>query len=452
MSEALRIDRLAAELAVEDRAIADGKSEQPAATEEVVTGTQREIVNCFKVRQRQSRHQVAKLTERLHALGDAIDPAEALGNLRDIPSRCENEILRLEADFRARLGFLGNRERQQREHYSSFRERNGLQRVAEYSRAPLLYYALVAVLLGACTLALGRLSAWGIEDSILDAPLPTLIISSVTALVPFALGATALRSVNHVLAGRRLLGRLVGGLCIAVIGVCALLVGHYLTALASAPEITLPSVVESALGDPAAVGADPGVWLGIGTVIVAGLLALLLGYRSDDAYPGYGKAQRDFDRARDRREGLVDRLRKRINGIIDEAGEDAARIVARIKADIRKHSRLLEELKRTPASLRAYDIALEDACNILLERYRAANAEVRQTQRPISFAEHVCFSAEQEEISSIADREERRLEALRQSLADLEGELGQIRRLLKELNGRAIREIGGLPEEVSAPG
>jgi hypothetical protein len=204
------------------------------------------------------------------------------------------------------------------------------------------------------------------------------------------------------------------------------------------PDISVSTVIGSMLISPSAVGFDVVTWAGFGIVMLVGLLAFLVGYKADDAYPNYGAVQRAFYRARNEHEALAKRLRKRINAIVDEARAEVTRLPKQLKALVRQYSRLVDESIRVPASLSGYNVALEDACNILLDRYRAANREARQTEVPISFSEHIHFKPEQEPSSFLFGNEEGRLEELTRGIAELEGEVVQVRQKLKDLNGLAI--------------
>ena len=108
----------------------------------------------------------------------------------------------------------------------------------------------------------------------------------------------------------------------------------------------------------------------------------------------------------------------------------------------------MDEAKRIPERLSDYDIALEDGCNILLDRYRAANTNARKTEVPMSFSEHICFRPEHEPNISMFENEEGRLEELQQGIVELESEAAQVRLKLRDLNSRAISALEDTPAAV----
>ena len=92
-----------------------------------------------------------------------------------------------------------------------------------------------------------------------------------------------------------------------------------------------------------------------------------------------------------------------------------------------------------------YDVALEDSCNILLDRYRAANTNARKTDVPMSFSEHICFRNEHESNVSMFENEKGQLEELQQGIIELEGEAAEVRQKLRDLNSQAISALEDTP-------
>jgi len=299
----------------------------------------------------------------------------------------------------------------------------------------------MAALIGAGALAIGNLSASGVGGEALIPASWAVSISLVDVLVPFVLAAVVVRSANHVRPRRRLAGWLGGGIAIVFVGTLSCLLASYISAATSNAGVSVSAAFGSILASPNAIGTAVVTWAGFGIALLVGSIAYLLGYKSDDPYPGYGAVQRAFYRARNEYDFLIRRLRKRINAVVDEASAEVTSLPKRPKAQIRQYSRLVDESLGVPASLSSYNVVLEHACNILLDRYRATNRDSRQTEAPSSFSEHVDFTPEQEPISPSFGNEESRLEELHPGIAELDGEVDRARQKLKELNGLAIRAL-----------
>jgi DNA-directed RNA polymerase subunit F len=424
---------------VVDRAQSDGENELPRSTEEVVTGTQKEIVYYFTELQKRAQKQASASVDKIRNYGDDIDLSEVVGNLRDIPPRCESELRRLSSELQSEHDSVWERETQHQIHYEEFREANQLTRVAKYPSSPWTPHAITVILIVAGTIAFREILI-GLNSNALIPVLWTISALTLVALVPFTIARSAFRLVNHVGEARQLAGWLSGVIAMVSIGAMAIFVAHYISTITVTPEATVRSVVESILEAPTSINADMAVWTGFGIVFLVGLAAFLVGYKSDDSYPGYGAIQRAFYSAREERERFLMRMRKRLNIIVDKAESEATKLRRHVKSRVRQFSKLVDQSKRIPVAFDDYNRALEDACNILLDRYRAANGEARQSEMPLSFSEHICFRTDDVSSSMIADGEHRR-EELQKSATALETEVEQVRQKLRDLNWSALSPL-----------
>jgi hypothetical protein len=443
ISATLDIDNISARLAIESRARADGQNEQPSSTEEMVTGTQGEIIVYFKQLQRNAHHQVAELADKLREIREILDLPEATSRLRDTPSRCENEIRRRTSEYLSQLSLLGERER----HYTALRNSAALSQDGNRLRSPLFHYSLIALLIGVTAFVFINVATQEAADTALASVSWAVSISLIYIMVPYLLGAAVSRSVTNSRRARALSVWLASGLVIAFVGTLSFFAAHYVSALISDPGATVSSVLAAMQAAPTAIGTDAATWTGFAIVATAGLLPFCTGCRSADSYSGRSAIHRHLHRTRDEREFRTEQTRKRIYAIVDFAEDELTELLGRLKGQIRQYSQLVEDTKRIPENLGEYDIALEDACNIVLDRYRAVNGNARQTEWPISFSEHVCFRSEQGPVSSMVDDEESRLESLREGVAELEGEIPAIRQQLRDLNWSAISEMTGAPAD-----
>ena len=445
LSKTLDIDRLTARLAIEARGRADGSREEPASAEETLFGTQREIVAYFKKLRQRMQRKGPEMTTKLRELGEDIDIPANANKVREILSRCENEILRLNAEFRSQIMSLAERELQQQRQYDEFRERNGLTRPAEYSRSRVTYHAFIATLVFAVAVSMGNIPMSAAGGETLFQTGLTIGIALAAVMIPFGMAVTALRWINHADSLRKLGGWLAAGLLTAFVGALTLFTTHYLGRLGSEPSVTLRFLGEAILAAPLAITMNTAAWTGSAIVVLGAILATLAGYKSDDAYPGYGAAQRAFYLARTQRDLLGRRLRKRINAIIDRARAELTALPSRAKLTVKNYARLEDESRRFPAEMSGYEVALEDACNILLDRYRAANISARRTEPPVSFSEHISFRSVTEPAGGMVNSVDSRLEDLQKGVARLEEDITQALQNLQELNWSAIRDLEDAP-------
>ena len=438
----LDIDRIAAHLAVVKRANEEGSQNLPPSGEEIPTGTQREIITYFTNLRRRAHQRVAETAEKLRKTSEKIDVSDSLATLRDIPADCENKILRHVTDFESQLNKTADREQKQKQHYDAFRKKNGLDRVANYPGAAHFYYLIAAVLIVAVAFALARIveiSAAGYADV---SAAWIVMVSAAAVIVPLVFGDLWLRSINHVGGFRRLVGWAGAIVSITAIIGMALYADFHIAAVLANPDVSNLDVLDAILADPIDVASTIVSWKAFGLVALTGLFAMLLGYRSDDPYPGYGAVQRIYYRVREARDETSSRLRKRINSRIDKAEAEVAAIAKSFKNEARSYIRSVEHADQSPAALNDYDGELEDACNTVLDRYRVANAAARRSDLPLSFAEHVCFNPNDETSHQPPTNSSSRVEELHAAIVELDNEANLARQKLRALNLRMISSIG----------
>ena len=437
-SESLDIDEIAARLNVENRAKLDGRNDQPPSADEGLSGTQREIVVYFRELQRKAQHRVIDLAEKLGRLGEDIDLSGVGGSLRDIPSRCENKVLRLIAESHSQLNVLAEQEAQQQQFDAALADKNSQNPDADRPISPIFQWIFLAALISIGSLAIAKTSITEFGTTGFMPPSWASTIALIVVLGSSVIARILTSSVNLAERNGRSANWLGSGLGVVLIAVMAFLAAYYISVVAIDPTASVRSVVDSFLADPIAIVANFTAWKSFGIVAAAGLMAFLLNYRQDASRPGHGGRQNLIYRTRKKRDRLTKRLRMQINAIIDKADAEVTELPKRLKIQISQYSRLVEEAKRIPASLSDYDVVLEDGCSILLDRYRAANINARKSEVPMSFSEHVCFRPKLEPNFSVFDKEQGRLEQFRIGAAEIEKDAVDVRQKLRELNSRAI--------------
>jgi hypothetical protein len=438
-------------MSVEERARADGRNGMPPSNEEVVAGTQNEIIVHFKQLQRTAQRAAAGLADRLRALRDSIDLAESTGHLNDIPPKVENEIHRRTAEFESRINVL----RARRQHFEELLDDRGLDRRSRHSRLPVMRFGLIAMLVTSGAIAfIDAIAPESFGSMIVSVSWAVLLVLGYI-LVPMLIGAAVSHSADQVRQPRVMGMLLGGGIVAALIVSAAIAAGYFVVAPAGFSDAAAASVTSTLLSAPAVMGADVVAWATSAIVAVAGILAFLTGFSS--ASSGYSERslQRAILRTADARELRERQMRRRINRIVDDGQAEVTHLLKDLRAKLREYSQLVDDAKRMPDSLREFDIVLEDACNILLDRYRAANASARQSELPMSFSEHVCFRSELGQLSSQFTDEEEHLTKLKERVAGLEDAVANVRQQLRDMNRGAISDAapaGARPLNVAATG
>jgi hypothetical protein len=440
ITQPLDIEHIAERLRVVRRAQEDGRRNLPPPSEEAPAGAQREIIAYFTNLHRRARQQAAEAVEKANRTREQIHDSDDLAKLRDIPAAVESKILRHLADSESRLRYCVERERNQKRHYEAFRKENKLDRVANYPDFAYLYYLVVPLLIAAMAYAMASLLMPSAGGSSGLSVTWSVMVSAVAIIVPFMF-AMALRSINHVSDFKKF-GGWIG---IIVIVAAILAIAYYadfrIAAVLADPDVSNRDVFEAMLAAPLDVISGVVSWTIFAVFTLMGLLAMFLGYRSDDTYPGYGAVQRSYYRARNELENVSLGLRKRINALIDEAEAEVVSIIRGYKAKVRNYTRMVRKSKQFPSVLNDYDVDLEDACNIVLDRYRAANMAARDSEAPMSFTEHVCFNAEGQIPSGWQSGGSNDVEEVQNAVIELENEAKLALQNLRALNLRMINSV-----------
>ena len=444
ISDSIDIDRVSARLRVPQRAGSDGKSEYPPSAEESISGTQLEIIAHFKELQRRARRRITALADSSRRLREKIDLAGIDSTLRDIPPRCENDVLRMLAEWQSRLNSFRNdvAERPQRHSREDAEDETAGQNIPA-----VVQFLFLAALVGSGAFLIGRTPAFELGTESLGPPVWIVVVLSVVVVLSYVTARAVSSSIDRYATFSNLRKWLRGGTGIAFVGLTSALASHYLLAMADIVDSNLSaafgrfSLVFNGLLIERTVPLFPlDDWKVFAIVLAAGLATFVVGYQPDtEARTHAARHSPGHDRRRERTL-LVKQLRK-VNLKIDRAEAEVAATLKGAKAEIARYARLVDESRRLSAKANDYDYVLEDACNMLLDRYRAENSKVRSTAAPHSFQEHVCFRAEDKGRSVASADEARHLEELQQGLRKLESEAGQMRQKLRDLNSRAISTL-----------
>jgi hypothetical protein len=150
-------------------------------------------------------------------------------------------------------------------------------------------------------------------------------------------------------------------------------------------------------------------WILVMLAVVFGIFASYKGYRLDDPYPGYGQLERELNAARALSESRKAEYCRLVDQVFDRILEEQARLLADVKANIEQYQELVS---KSDDERRAFlnDVAeMQDACNILLKRYRQANARARTSPPPHYFTDPFAFDAHLMQAPGALSEDEQRL-------------------------------------------
>jgi hypothetical protein len=427
------VDKVAAELDVVARGASDGSAGQPPPLEQEATGTQREVVAHFRGLLRRAQKKVVLATEKLEALGNSVDVQRTVTEIREIPAECESELLRLASRWRPELDKARGVTARQAVDEASAPE------VTESVHQSPLKYALfaVAVIFGTA-FVVTNLALQGVS-------MPAdwaLGISALAVLAPFVLAREIHRYSLPEHRQHRAMAHFGMALSVTFIVVLGVVTAVYISAFLAGENPDINAVLNTLSTSLIGIALAPQGWVGAATIIVAGMLSIGLGRNSAESSPATVVVDPVPRSGEDPMPAIAARMRKQYNRIVDQADRRITTKVENARKQVRRYCRLLDESKSGPGEIEEYCVVLEDACNIVLDRYRAANRAARKLDDPPSFSSHVCFRPEDESSGRAFEAADQLRADLLQSLEQLDREASGARQKLRDLNGRALSAVG----------
>lgn len=439
-------DSLFVTLEVEKRARIDGGNDLPPSSEEVLSGAQQDIVAYHRKLRDRARRKVERLAARLLTETSRMDPSEVTDRLRDMPSKCQNKIDRARAEFDSKLKLLYAQEgyeQQCLDHNGEHSEEDDSGGIT----TKVFSYVIMLAVASLASLALGSDVFWGGDVGSLLNTEAAIAVAIIAAVVPFLIAIVVSKPFSTNLSRKRASFRLAMLLTTVLLAFVAFSCAHLIIASADASvagAANISAMFNAMTTEPGAFRGDINALKGFGVVIVTGLLAFVLGNLSINSDSGNDDVRIDYLDSCKSREKLNSHIHKKVNHIVDAAEKSVDSSVNRLQKQFKKSSRLVEQAIDCQARYDDYLAGLEESCNLLLERYRQANAAVRNTAIPPSFSEQISFRLEgASRRSFFKDGIERHRQADTE-MKDFSEAIAKVRRDLRKLNRDAIQSLGAV--------
>lgn len=265
-----------------------------------------------------------------------------------------------------------------------FKEQNNLNRLASYPSSHILHIALLAGALLFESFINMFFFSNGSELGLLGGYLEALTISAINILVSFIIGRLALSYLHHV----NKIKAFFAGMS-ALAGISAIILGHIMVAhyrdlLIIDPDAAKLNAVNKFLNGPFTFAAMDPIWIlifGIGIAVIA----LLDGYKYDDAYPGYGSKDRKYKEKAKALHNAQTAVRETILASLNKAEED---IKKRLMAYESRASKLDDLYTGAISVVDHFDniyTQVDEIVHSTVCMYREANLRVRTDEAPKSF-------------------------------------------------------------------
>jgi hypothetical protein len=414
------IDAARRTLNVDQKAADAGLHDNPKTVSTSLDATESEICAHFigLARQRRERCELnlARLQLDRKATAAKIDVEQTRDSFARLLTAIEPSLEKLKSEHSAVLYQAKENEARALKHLRWFQQKHGLHhRAAAYPESQFYHFAIVAALALVEWISLATFYAEGSDFGLLGGVLIAMTLSVVNISLA-VLSGSLLRYVNHHSSRRKVLA-LTG---VAFLYTCFILVtlaaAHYRVATNDIAQLQSSVSAQSAPNRLASgvptdldqwraarlawqrfarnpVGfEDVFSWILIVLAAIFGVFASYKGYRVDDPYPGYGELDRELKRRRAMYEAAKAEYCRVVDQVFERTLQEQAHLLSEVKSNIEYYQQLISRSHDERRTF-AHDVAeIQDACNIVLKRYRQTNLRVRVSPAPTYFNDSITFN------------------------------------------------------------
>ncbi len=281
---------------------------------------------------------------------------------------------------------LGNTASKSKSELEAFKSRHCLTHDAIYPTRTkaLLLSATLIILIVIEGLLNATFFSQGLDTGLIGGAIQAMSLAAINVAVAYLFGRFAVRYVNHVNIGFRLLGFLGIALSLAVIFTIGLSIAHYRDALTSEMAEPARVALQALLAHPIQL-MDFFSWALFAISIAVGVMSLLDGLYSDDLYPGYGDISKRTRQAIDDFEDELNTLRVGLEELKNEELKALDQTVQLSQSALAVFASLINEKRDTKLRLSAAFDNADNSLNAILHNFRTENEVHRKGLPPPSY-------------------------------------------------------------------
>ena len=281
--------------------------------------------------------------------------------------------------------------------YKNFKTKNNLERLAKYPTSMSLFYAVLCIELIIESAINGAFFASVVTTGLIGGMGIALIISFFNVGVGFIYGKYCIPYFNHISVQKKLLASL-GTIVVFFLYFIPLnlFVAHFRDKILVLKKLgqfewsnlKLIDVINSTIESHFIVESTSSfVLIFIG--IAAGLIALVVGYRSDDKYPGYGKIQKDYDTTLTKHGEAIWNYIEECNNEKFKKITDLENIVRNIRIKHKSVKQIMGYYEIFQKNFITFISQVEAAAHQVIMQYRAENMRHRSDRPPKYFEKKI---------------------------------------------------------------
>jgi hypothetical protein len=393
----LDTEKVAKDLALEERARSEGEACRPAADSDSFDIVESEIVSTVE----QERNTAFDELQQQLATYD-----DRLANLRiqSVPllvrSAVKDSVQEFTARSRTWINDLGIEREEVGKATSTlqrFQAKHDLDRPARFPNSFIMHYAWVLIVVVIEAVMNGYFFSKSNDHGLIGGVFQAILIAVLNVGVAILISRFGIRQLNHRGTVRKRIGWIALLSLVAAIPAFNLFVAHFrdglILATTSSPLAEATTRALEALGRLSVTLHDfeSYVLWGLGSIFA--VIASFKGYTDDDPYPGYGTVYRQW---RDLHEAYAEKSKvaiEELRSINQETAQQFKLIIDALTKNCNEHDVILKRRARIICQYQSFVSHLESAANQLLTRYRELNRAARPDETaPARFSSSWQFS------------------------------------------------------------
>ncbi len=437
-------------LDVDQKAADAGLRDNPKTLSASLDNTEAEICGHFIALARQRREScevsLAGLQLDRKATAAKIDVEQTRDSFARLLTAVEPNLEKLKSDHSAALYQTKENEARALNHLRWFQRKHGLHyRAAAYPKSQVYHFAIVAALALVEWVSLAAFYAEGSDFGLLGGVLIAMALSVVNISLAI-LSGSLLRYVNHRSSRQKWLALTAVAFLYTCFVLVTLAAAYYRVATNDIAQSQSSESAQRANPLPPHVATDLDQWraarlawqrfarnpLGFEDVfswilvvlaVIFGIFASYKGYRLDDSYPGYGELDRELNARRTLYEAAKAEYCGLVDQVFDRILQEQAHLLSEVKSNIEYYQQLIGRSNEQRRAFLHDAAEIQDACNIVLKRYRHTNVRVRVSPAPFYFNNSFAFDGQlirpPEAISECEERLSRSYESAMKDFSDI---------------------------------
>ncbi len=432
-------------------AIDAGSQNRPKETDAELDSTQDEIIQKIEAVLVQERDNVHKEVEEVEGKLKEIETFMELDLYEIIPNEAKFKINKVKMKLKADLIELKKVEIEKNREKRTFKAKNKLQRDVSYPESKILHWAIIFLAIFLESIANSYFFSKGSDLGLLGGVFQALLISGANIGISLFMGVYVLPYKNHIEATKKTASTGTMSIYGFLIALFNLATAHYRSQLEIDPFNALINTIPKLLQSPFGIDNYES-WVLFGIGLLFAVFALLKGYTSDDLYPGYGKIDRDCKTAKQEYDDLKNKLRYKINDIIDEhINKKLNELIIKINQNYIEYTMSVIKIEKLINHFKEYAVRAESYCYKMLKLYRQENKNVRDKNSPCPsyFSQRYCFNDDYKKITEIDIKEKKDTsEYFKKKIRTITNEAKNIQEELHGINKISLDELKKFFDEI----